>query len=323
LIRQPTHLPVDSSAGRLRTERRKSRGVRADPGCLECFLEDIGEAARLLVDDEERRRRFMLECARFLDAAIDTLHTPSYFITHLHRLLKQETGIETPFADERRRTNEAGMRLARVVRARAARLGDDERLALLIRWATIANSLDFRTAGVGYSFDIDRVTASLEAGLEAAPEADETERVVRALGAASRVLYILDNVGEIALDRLLIEELHARGKQVTAATRGGPITSDVTPDDARAVGICEIADRLITTGPDTLGIPFEEMSPEFEEALGGHDILISKGQANFYALSECRDGLAFAPIAFLLTTKCERAAAELGVSPKSMAIKLL
>lgn len=304
-------------------ERRKSRGVRAEPRCLECFLEDIGEAARLLVDDEDRRRRFMLECTRFLDEAFDNLHTPSYFITQLHRRLKRETGVETPFADERRRTNEAGMRLAREVCARAAGLEGDERLALLIRWATIANSLDFRTAGVGYSFDVDQLAARLEAGLDAAPEADETERVVRALGAANRVLYILDNVGEIALDRLLIEELHARGKQITAATRGGPITSDVTPEDARAVGIDEVADRLITTGPDTLGIPLEEMSPEFEEALGSHDIIISKGQANFYALSECRDGLVSSPIALLLTTKCELAARELGVSPKSMVIRLL
>ena len=69
--------------------------------------------------------------------------------------------------------------------------------------------------------------------------------------------------------------------------------------------------RVIEAGPDTLGISFEEMSPDLKKALAGADLVISKGQANYYVLSEHRHEVA-APIAYLLRTKCDLCASEFG-----------
>ncbi|TKJ45497.1 hypothetical protein CEE35_03605 [Candidatus Aerophobetes bacterium Ae_b3b] len=56
--------------------------------------------------------------------------------------------------------------------------------------------------------------------------------------------------------------------------------------------------------PDTLGISLEEMSDELRENLQTADIVIAKGQANYYALSECRPK-AGGKIACLFRTKCD------------------
>jgi uncharacterized protein with ATP-grasp and redox domains len=69
------------------------------------------------------------------------------------------------------------------------------------------------------------------------------------------------------------------------------------------VGIEKYADMVICAGPDTLGISWEEMSPELNEALYKADLIVSKGQANFYLFSEYQKELQ-KPIMCLLTTKC-------------------
>ena len=71
-----------------------------------------------------------------------------------------------------------------------------------------------------------------------------------------------DNVGELALDKLLIQELQRNNAIVISAVRGGPITSDATIDDARQIELHAAAPSVILAGPDTSGISFQEMSEE-------------------------------------------------------------
>ncbi|HPL30840.1 MAG TPA: ARMT1-like domain-containing protein, partial [Anaerolineae bacterium] len=81
---------------------------------------------------------------------------------------------------------------------------------------------------------------------------------------------------------------------------------------------------VITAGPDTLGIPIDgEMSPELRQALGQAELIIAKGQANYYALSELAPRLSAHAVS-LLRTKCALAAEGLGLSaPRANAAALL
>jgi uncharacterized protein with ATP-grasp and redox domains len=129
------------------------------------------------------------------------------------------------------------------------------------------------------------------------------------------VLYVHDNVGEIALDALLIRELRRLGCHVTSALRGGPITSDATLEDGRMVGLDREADRLILAGPDTLGISWEEASPELREAMASAGLILAKGQANYYVFSEHRQAIP-GDVFCLFTIKCQPVADVLGVQPR-------
>jgi uncharacterized protein with ATP-grasp and redox domains len=144
---------------------------------------------------------------------------------------------------------------------------------------------------------------------------DQVDRLYERVLAGTPVLYIHDNVGEIALDRLFIQEIRRHGCHVTAALRGGPITSDATMEDGRTVGLDRAVDRLIQAGPDTLGISWEEASPDLRDAMQAARLIIAKGQANYYVFSEHRAALA-AEIFCLFTIKCQPVADAVGVQPK-------
>ena len=74
--------------------------------------------------------------------------------------------------------------------------------------------------------------------------------------------------------------------------------------DADAVAMHETADSIIVSGPDTLGVSFSEMTDEFYASLKNADVIIGKGQANFYVLHEFGAQFPQAAIISLLVTKC-------------------
>lgn len=105
----------------------------------------------------------------------------------------------------------------------------------------------------------------------------------RKLKEASNILIIGDNTGETVFDKILIETLS--GNQVTYGVRNEPIINDVTEKDAIASGLSEVA-RIVSTGCNAPGLILEDCSDEFIDIFNKSDIIISKGQGNYEALSE-------------------------------------
>lgn len=66
-----------------------------------------------------------------------------------------------------------------------------------------------------------------------------------------RVLYLLDNAGEVVFDKFLIKVIVENCPlRVSAAVKSGPILNDVTIEDAKEVKLEEVAE-LITTETTT------------------------------------------------------------------------
>jgi uncharacterized protein with ATP-grasp and redox domains len=100
---------------------------------------------------------------------------------------------------------------------------------------------------------------------------------------SSRVLYLCDNAGEIAFDKLLVSTIQTLGPNVTVAVRGGSIMNDATIEDALDVEMRTLA-RTITTGAAVCGIILEESSQEFLRVFNDADLIVSKGQGNLESL---------------------------------------
>jgi uncharacterized protein with ATP-grasp and redox domains len=280
--------------------------------CAACVIDDLRGALQDTVADERQRMDILAEAMAWLGSEFSSEAIPSYFITGVHRLLKERAGLRMPFTVLRARCNDAGMSVACRVSKRLAGIAESvERLRFLCLWAIAGNHLDFRTVGTGYTMSTEDVEAQLDQVVGDGLAVDDVGDLAEALGERPSVLYLCDNVGEIALDRLLIEELRVRGCRVTAAVKGGPITSDAVLADAQTVGLTDIV-PVILTGPDTLGLPvWGETSAEISEALRRADLVLSKGQANYYALSEVYKDLR-GKVFCLLRTKCQPVAAEFG-----------
>jgi uncharacterized protein with ATP-grasp and redox domains len=289
--------------------------MKTVPACLTCILGDVYVAAQQVAKDQAEALRVARGAAAFLGREFDLERVPSYYITEVHRLLKRDTGLAVPFAESRRQLNEIGLAIAARTWNQAECREGRERFRFLATWALAGNSLDSRTVGIGYGFDPERTLQHLQGYVDRGLARDDLDALYRRVQERPAVLYIHDNVGEVALDALLIRELRRCGCRVTAALRGGPITSDATMEDGRMVGLEREVDRLILAGPDTLGISWEEASAELREAIASVEVIVAKGQANYYVFSEHRTQVP-GDVFCLFTIKCQPVADVLGVQPR-------
>ena len=113
-------------------------------------------------------------------------------------------------------------------------------------------------------------------------------------------------VSEDLFDKVLAREL-ARTHEVTFAVRGRPIINDVTAEDARLVGMDAHA-TVISTGCSAPGAILSACSDDFRATFDRADLVISKGQGNFEALSDVPR-----PMYYLLKAKCPKIAHALDV----------
>jgi len=290
--------------------------------CATCIIDDLCGALELLELDEETKSKTLKKAFNFLSKEFSTDKIPSYFITEVHRILKRESKIEIPFQERRDKCNQLGMEMAKKIDREAKKLNELERYLFLVNWAIASNHLDFRTVGTGYGFKMAEIIKELRACVSEGLRIDQRMEIYQLAKKASEIIYIHDNVGEIAFDKLLIKEFRKYGAKVTSALREGPITSDATIEDGKTVALAEVASKIILAGPDTLGISLHEMSSELKEAFQIADLIIAKGQANYYALTEYNSKVP-GKIACLFRTKCEIVSNDLGETGKINVAKIL
>jgi len=289
--------------------------MRTHLNCASCIIDDLCGALQLIPLEEKIKKEILRESFQFLAREFSTEKIPSYFITEVHRILKRISGIEIPFKERRDKCNQLGIEMAEKIALEAEGLEEFERFSFLVNWAIASNHLDFRTVGTGYGFQMAEIIEELRDCVSEGLKIDQRAEIFQKAKNSSKILYIHDNVGEIAFDKLLIKELRKYGASITSALRGGPITSDATIEDGETVGLQEAASKIILAGPDTLGISLDEMYNQLKQELQTADLVIAKGQANYYALTEYRSKVP-GQIACLFRTKCEIVSNDLGETGK-------
>jgi damage-control phosphatase, subfamily I len=283
--------------------------------CLSCIIDDIIDALSLLNASDTDIDDIITESMEYLAENYKKKEPASYYITELHRIIKKRLDIAMPFAGLRDICLSACVKIAGNVSKEASKLSGIDKMRFLIRWTIAANTLDFRSAGAGYDFAADRIEKILRECFDKGLQIDDCEDIFRLVSGVRNIVYIPDNVGELPFDKMLISELGSCGAKVTIPFRSGPITSDVVMADANAVKMHEVA-NVILSGPDTLGISFKEMTEECRTALENADVIITKGQANFYVLSEFGMEFPNATIISLFVTKCDLVSDIFGLKGK-------
>ncbi len=274
--------------------------MKVYPLCLPCFLNQIRKAAEVAGLSREKTIEIEREAAKFLYKDLQPEKSPGHNATFIHRIFKKMSGIDDPYKVLKDKYNSIALKLEPHLRDEIYEKSED-RLAAAIKLAALGNVIDF---GVPRAFDLEEEIRNFFK----TPFAYFDEAILeRFLVPGKTVLYVADNAGEIVFDKFLMKELKERGMKVILAVRGGPILNDATVEDAVKTGANEIADELITTGKDYIGVDFEFASEEFKKAWDKAFFVISKGQANFETL----DGIEDKDIFFILKAKCEPVAKEL------------
>jgi len=269
---------------------------KAKPACLPCVLQQVLQTARRVSDDDWFHTKVLKQAMQVLPD-LDMDRSPAEITFEVLQKISKNLGSADPFAAGKADANRRMLDLLPELRGLLGR--GKVRLVNAVKLAVAGNVMD---PGIVNRID---VREEIERVMSMDLAIDDTDDLSAALRSAKSVMYILDNAGEIAFDRLLIEEL--KDRDVTAVVRAAPVLSDVTLEDAEMVGLTEIAE-VIDPGAPMLGVVLSQASESFVKAFEAADVVVSKGQANFETLAGSeRD------IFHILRVKCECVAEYLGI----------
>ena len=270
--------------------------------CLPCFLKQTVIALTQYGCDEKTRQAVFRDVLSIMQDT-DMNQPPAYTTTLIHRAIRKGIAGD-PFEKVKREYNGIALSLYPKLREKIKNSADPLKTAS--RLAIAGNIIDF---GIFTDIDIEK---SVEQSLRSEIAVDDYGAFMQDLSSVREILYLLDNAGEIVFDRLLIEELRLRGKQVKAVVKGSAVLNDVTREDAVQVGLdtlCEVIDN----GSDAIGTILPWTSSEFQNEFERAELIISKGQGNFETLF----GTAKRTY-FLFQSKCDVVSRELELPVCSM-----
>ncbi|HUT52936.1 MAG TPA: ARMT1-like domain-containing protein [bacterium] len=273
--------------------------------CYPCFMEQAHSSVMYAVDDEARRWEILREAAPLLaDLSMD--QSPAYNSSLILHRVAELIGDPDPYAAAKKQGNEAALAMLPALRDKIK--AADDKLETAVRLAVVGNVIDL---GIKHEADLN---ATVEQALGDGFARFEYDAFKQKLASAKRVLYILDNAGEIVFDKLLMDGLKANGKMVLAAVKGGPILNDALIADARQVGL-DKAVKVIDTGNNFVGVIRDQCSEFFLKVLDTADMVIAKGQGNYETLDDSGDRFFF-----ILKAKCGNVADALGVKVGDLAL---
>lgn len=243
---------------------------------------------------ELKKREYLLEVKQLIANAEqeDTAPVVTERISELHEKYFQS---KYSFEELKRTYNQMMLEKEASIREEIESAKDPLKTAIL--YARVGNYIDFGALG---SVDNKKLEELL--GRVQSETLDEKEYIVfqKKLAQAKQLVYLTDNCGEILLDKLFIEQMKKTNPdiQVTVIVRGKSVLNDATIEDAKMVGLTELA-QVYGNGTGIAGTSLKHITPKTKEMMESADLIISKGQGNFETLNHC--GLT---VFYLFLCKC-------------------
>lgn len=264
--------------------------------CLPCMLKQVLEAARMATDDEKIQEQIIAEAINILTNYKNYSCSPDLAMA-LHGIVKEHTKNADPY----RKTKDADIKAALKLYPGLKDFLKQKNNSLYwaLKLAATGNNID---SAIYQDLDIN---LCVEQELKKEFGKCDLPLFEEKLKTAETILIVGDNAGETVFDKVLAEALAPI--KIIYAARNEPILNDATVQDARDSGLDECT-RVISTGCNAPGAILNQCSDEFLTIFHDADIVLSKGQGNYEALSDC-DREVF----FLLKAKCPMIAARLGV----------
>lgn len=226
----------------------------------------------------------------------------------IYGLAKRITKKDDPYLEIKEKSNKLALGIYDKLKKKVSCSHD--RLLMAVKLAIAGNIIDYG------------VKNSLNVNVELARILNEENKAIKketksifdyagfksALRRAKTILYLADNAGETVFDRILIEEIKKidRDKKIVYAVKEKPVINDALVEDACVCGIDKLAE-VISSGSDAPGTVLSLCSIDFLKIYEKSDMVISKGQGNFEALSREKR-----PIFFLFMAKCPVIAMDVG-----------
>jgi uncharacterized protein with ATP-grasp and redox domains len=292
--------------------------LKVEAECAACILSRAAAEAAEATSNPALRFRAMTDLLRLLSKEFRPSAVPADLGTKRDRLIKRITGNDDPYKRSKRISNEKALKLLPYARKLVEEgYMQQDRFKKACLSAIIGNMIEFDIPDHKFTFTV-LGKSFRDAGKDLV--IDDTNRIYELCKKANTVLYLTDNAGEIVFDTLLVEQLKNMGVTVVAAVKGGPIINDATLEDVEISGMSKVADKIITTGTDTVGLTLNEFSAEFLNVYNSVDLIFAKGMGYAETLTEYS---LKKPHVLLFRTKCNPVANFFNVARERNIAKLM
>lgn len=273
----------------------------ANSRCIACNLSKKELKIRKY-SDEKKKKEFIQRAVKVLYEYGDKESIPM-LDKRIDDIFNEYYEEETDYKALKHKYNQYLLEREDEIRTRINETGNIEDY---IKYVCVGNYIDF---GVTGKIDDQMLEDMLDKAAELEISSQEVKYLEEELSTAKTLLYITDNCGEIVLDKIFIEELKKRYRnlEITVMVRGGLAINDATMEDAEEVGLTKIV-PVIGNGTTIIGTVKEQLSQEAREYLDHADVIIAKGMGNFESMYQ--EGIN--PY-FLFLCKCDLFTEKFGV----------
>ncbi len=282
--------------------------------CIPCFYRQALDAARIAGTDELIQKKIIDELSQLIpNFSLET--APPEMGRAIYGLVGKISGVKDLFKEIKENSNKFALKLYPKLKQEIN--NSEDRLLTAVKLSIIGNIIDY---GAKNSLNVvEEIDHLFQGNFIINNKNNSTtfkyNQFKESLNKINTIIYLADNAGEVVFDRLLIEELvEGLGKQVIYVVRGKPIINDALIEDAIFCGINKVA-KITSSGSDAPGTIMKYCSSEFIELYQNAELIISKGQGNYEALSE-EDKLIF----FLFKVKCSVIAENVGCKVGDMVL---
>lgn len=275
--------------------------------CLPCLINQVVKVADMT--NADNKEVLFKKVFQYL-SNIDFTQTNPEIIGNIFELMKEHIGNDDPYSEIRLYYNKLFLNMMGTFSNRIDCAPDP--LGQAVKYAIIGNIIDFNPIQNSSMEDIMRW---FEESDKMSLTVNHLSKMKADIKKSKKLLYLGDNCGEICLDKLLIKKIKEYNPNINIdfGVRGKPVVNDSIEADAYFIGMDEYA-KIISNGDGSLGTVINRTSNEFKRIFQEADIVIAKGQANYESLSEVYQK----DIYFLLITKCDVIAKDIGVALKSL-----
>lgn len=280
--------------------------MRMQDRCLPCVINQVIKLANItqVATKEELLRKVF----SYLSKVDYDLTTPE-IIGDIFKIIKIHTNNPDPYKETKHYYNTMFLNLLPEFESKLEQAENPFMLAVC--YAIVGNIIDFNPIHNTLIEEVHEYFKNIHLSELAI---DDTNSLISDIKNAKSLLYLGDNCGEICLDKLLLKRIKELNPDINLyyGVRGKAVINDSIAEDAYYVGINEYAE-VVDNGDDSLGTVLKRTSHYFNGIYNEADVVIAKGQSNYECLSNENKN-----IYFLLMTKCDVIANDIGVEEKKM-----
>jgi uncharacterized protein with ATP-grasp and redox domains len=273
--------------------------LKVEPECESCLLSRAQIQTYQATTNPALRFRCLAEIVKLLNREFKPTSNAAEIGTKRDRIIRKLTSCDDPYRFNKKRANEKALKmLPHAKKTVESGYNQQERFKKACLCAIVGNIMEFDIPG--HKFTLNSLAGRIR---EAAKDLaiDDIDKAYELAKKAQGVLYLADNAGEIVFDTLLVEQLKNMGLKVTYVVKGGPVINDATMEDVEISNMDKLADEVITTGCDAVGLQRKEVSAEFLKVYDAAELVFAKGMGYAETLTEYK---LTKPHLLLFRTKC-------------------